>query len=241
MKPTLHIILLCAGILAAVVAAALLADAWLSARHDSQQLSATLAAQKTQLQAAADREYQRDSQLAAALDAIHAQTRAVRTPQQAAKEIPSALPPLPLPVTIHFPALPAPVAQAVVVSRSESLACRPAQSSGPPQIGQPEVEDPGSVEACPPDPAPATISVPQPDLLPLYADLQNCRAAALESQAAQKDLADEKARSASLLHERDAALATARGGTFLTRLKRSAKWFAIGVAAGAAATAIAHH
>jgi hypothetical protein len=200
MKPTLHIIVLCS----AVVAAALLADAWLSARHDSQQLSATLAAQKTQLQAAADREQQRDAQLAAALDAIHAQMRAVRTPQQAAKEIPSVLPPLPLPVAIHFPALSAPM-------------------------------PPGE------NPAPATISVPQPDLQPLYTDLQNCRAAALESEAAQKDLSDEKARSASLLRERDAALAAAHGGTFLTRLKRSAKWFVIGAAAGAAAAAIADH
>ena len=105
MKPSLHIILLSA----AIVAAALLADAWRSARHDSQQLSATLAAQKTQLRAASDREQQRDAQLAAALDAIHAQTRAVRTPQQAAKEIPSVMPPLPLPIAIHFPALSAPV------------------------------------------------------------------------------------------------------------------------------------
>jgi hypothetical protein len=78
-------------------------------------------------------------------------------------------------------------------------------------------------------------------LQPLYADLQNCRAATLESQAAQKDLGDEKARSASLLRERNAALAAARGGSFFSRLKRSAKWFAIGAVAGVAAGAIAHH
>lgn len=229
MKPSLHIILLSA----AIVAAALLADAWRSARHDSQQLSATLAAQKTQLQAASDREQQRDAQLAAALDAIHAQTRAVRTPQQAAKEIPSVIPPLPLPIAIHFPTLSAPVGQA--------SACLAAQSSAQHQVGQPEVEDPGSAGACPPDSEPATISIPQLDLQPLYNDLQNCRAATLESQTAQKDLSDEKARSASLLQERDAALAAVRGGMFLTRLKRTAKWFVIGAIAGATAATIAHH
>jgi len=198
MKPSLQLILCCG----CVIAAAFLADAWRGARRDSQQLAATLAAQSALLQSAGDREKQRDAQLAAALASIHAQTRAVRTPQQAARELPSVLPPLPLPVSIHFPDLPAPLP--------------PGES------------------------APATLSIPQPDLQPLYDDLQNCRATAIESEAAQKDLSDEKARSAALLRERDAALAAARGGAFWQRLKRSAKWFAIGVAAGAAATALAH-
>jgi hypothetical protein len=42
-------------------------------------------------------------------------------------------------------------------------------------------------------------------------------------------------------HERDAAIATVHGGTFLTRLKRSAKWFGIGLVAGVAIAAAAHH
>jgi len=84
----------------------------------------------------------------------------------------------------------------------------------------------------------AEISVPQVDLKPLYDDLQDCRANTLENDTVKKDLADEQVREASLTRERDTAIAAARSGTFWVRLKRSAKWFAIGVATGAAATAI---
>ena len=199
MKPTTNIVIL----LAASIAIALLASAWRSARHDSQQLAATLAAQNTVIQQAGDREKQRDSQLAAALAAIQAQKRAVQTPQQAAKQLPSVVPILPLPVTIHDPNL--------------------------------------SVPLPPGEPPSTTISIPQPDLVPLYDDLQDCRATAAQNDSLKKDLSDEKTRSAALLHERDAATAAAHGGTFLQRVKRAAKWFAIGVAAGAAAGAMAHH
>ena len=199
MKLTLHIVVL----VAASIAVALLADAWRSARHDSQQLTATLAAQNTVIQQAADRETQRDSQLADALATIHAQKRTVQTPQQAAKQLASVLPPLPLPVSVHDPDLSAPL---------------------------------------PPGETPSTsISIPQPDLVPLYDELQDCRASAVQNDALKKDLSDEKTRSAALLHERDAAVAAAHGGTFLLRLKRAAKWFAIGVATGAAVAAVAHH
>jgi hypothetical protein len=197
MKLTLHIALLAA----AAIAVALLADAWRSARHDSQQLAATLAAQNNAIQQAGDREKQRDSQLASALASIQSQKRAVQSPEQAAKQLPSVLPPLPLPVSIHDPDLSAPL---------------------------PPGETPST-----------TISVPQPDLVPLYDDLQDCRASAVQTDALKKDLSDEKARSASLQHERDAAIAAAHGGTFLVRLKRAAKWFAIGVATGAAVAAVA--
>jgi len=76
--------------------------------------------------------------------------------------------------------------------------------------------------------------------VPLYDDLQDCRASVIQNDALKQDLADEKTRSAALLHERDAANAVARGGTIWLRLKRAAKWFAIGVATGAAVAAIAH-
>ena len=199
MKPTLKIIVL----LATSIAVALLANAWRSARHDSQQLAATLATQNTLILQAGNLEKQRDSQLAAALATIQAQKRAVHTPQQAANELASVLPPLPLPVSIHDPDLSAPLPQGETPSTS--------------------------------------ISIPQPDLVPLYDDLQDCRANAVQTDALQKDLSDERTRSAALLHERDAAMAVAHGGTFLLRLKRAAKWFAIGVATGAAVAAVTHH
>jgi hypothetical protein len=199
MKPSLHII----ALIAAAIALALLAEAWRSARHDSQQLAATLAAQNTTIQQAADREKQRDTELTTAIVAIQAQKRAVQTPEQASKQLAAVFPPLPLPVTIHDPDLTAPLA-------------------------------PGEIPL-------TTISVPQPDLVPLYDELQDSRENNAQSDALQKDLSDEKARSAALLRERDAAVATAHGGTFLTRLKRSAKCFGIGVIAGVAISAAARH
>lgn len=197
MKLTLNILIL----LSAAIAIALLADAWRTARHDSQQLAATLASQNTSIQQATDREKQRDSQLTAALATIQAQKQTVRTPKQAAKQLPSVLPPLPLPVAINEPNL------------SGSLS--------------------------PAEPPSTTLSIPLPDLVPLYDNLQDCRSATLQVQTLQKDLTDEKSRSTSLQRERDAASAAAHGGTFLVRLKRATKWFLVGVAAGAAAAAVA--
>ena len=198
LNTTLHRILLAI----ALVASALLADAWRTARHDSAQLAATIASQKTAIEQAVDREKLRDTQLTTALAAIASQKRAVQTPQQLATAIPSVLPALPLPVSIQIPNL--------------SAASKPDED------------------------LPAAMSIPQPDLKPLYDDLQDCRASALETAAIQKDLADQKLRSAALGHERDAAVAAAHGGTFWQRVKREAKWFAIGIAVGAAATAAAH-
>ena len=123
--------------------------------------------------------------------------------KQAAKQLASVLPLLPLPVSIPDPDLSIPL---------------------------------------PPGETPSTsISIPQPDLVPLYDGLQDCRASAVQNDSLIKDLSDEKSRSAALLHERDAAIAVAHGGTFLPRLKRASKWFAIGVATGAAIAAVAHH
>jgi hypothetical protein len=198
MKLTIQIIIL----ISTAIVVALLADAWRSARHDSQQLAATLTAQNNSIQQAADREKQRDVQLASTLAAIQAQKLTVQTPQQASKQLASVLPPLPLPVSIHDPDLSVPL---------------------------PAGETPST-----------TISIPQPDLVPLYDELQDCRASNARSDGLQKDLSDEKTRSAALLHERNAAIAVAHGGTFFVRLKRAAKWFAIGVAAGAAVAAVAH-
>jgi hypothetical protein len=187
---------------AALIAVALLADAWRSARHDSQQLAATLATQSTVIQQAGDREKQRDSQLASALALIQSQKSQVRTPQQAVQQLDSVLPLLPLPVSIHDPDLSAPL-------------------------------PPGETPS-------ATISVPQPDLVPLYDDLQDCRANAIQNDSLKKDLSDEKTRSTAFLHERDAAIHVARGGTFLVRFKRAAKWFVIGIATGAVIATVAH-
>jgi hypothetical protein len=200
LNTTMHRILFGVA-LVALIASALLSDAWRAARHDSAQLGATLASQKVAIEQAATREKQRDTQLAAALAAITSQKRSVQTPRQLATAIPAILPPLPLPVSIQIPNL--------------------------------------SASPNPDENLPASMSIPLPDLKPLYDSLQDCRASSLESAAAQNDLADENLRAAALIRERDAAIAAAHGGTFWQRVKREAKWFAIGIAAGAAATAAA--
>jgi hypothetical protein len=184
---------------------ALLADAWRSARHDSQQLATTLAAQNATIQHSGEQEKQRDTQLAAALAAIQTEKRSIRTPQQAAQELPEVLPQLPLPVSIHIP----------------DLSPKPLPNE--------------SAEA------EASITIPQPDLIPLYNNLQDCRSSQVQTATLQKDLSDEKARSAALLQERNAAITAAHGGPILQRLKRTAKWFAIGLASGAVLTIATHH
>ena len=93
----------------------------------------------------------------------------------------------------------------------------------------------------PDDVAPASISIPQSDLKPLYDSLQDCRACALERDATKKDLLDEQSRVAALTRERDAAITAAHGGTFWSHLKYAAKWFAIGAATAAIATTASHH
>src|SRR5882762_5669793 len=107
----------------------------------------------------------------------------------------------------------------------------------PIKISLPDLTEPPK----PGDTAPASVSIPQSDLKPLYDSLQDCRACALERDTAKKDLADEQARVAALTRERDAAVAAAHGGNFWSRLKHATKWFMIGVAAGATAAAASHH
>jgi hypothetical protein len=148
---------------------------------------------------------------------IHTEKLSVHTPQQAAQKLTEALPPLPLPLSIQFP----------------DLSRKPLDSPSEPPNSYPN--------RLPDEPPPASISIPQPDLIPLYGALQDCRASQAQSATLEKDLSDEKARSTSLLHERDAALTAAHGGPILQRLKRAAKWFAIGLASGAALAFASHH
>lgn len=233
LKSKLHLILM----LSALLAAGLCSDAWLSARHDAAKLAATLASQNATLQHASEAEKRSDAQLASALATIEKQKSAVRTPRQAAAAIPSVLPALPLPVTIQFanlalalpPAVPAssdPDANSIDVAKGDSTT--PHGISGE---AKPNSKDTGTAEA--------TLHIPQLDLKPLYDGLQDCRENLAKFHTLEQDLADEKARSAALAKERDAAIAAARGGTFWTRVRREAKWFAIGVAAGAVAASVA--
>ncbi len=135
----------------------------------------------------------------------------------------------------------------------ESAATAPASASSPTNASEaeaarntmPESADeaaaPSSAQAAshaqmPPGELPATLRIPQQDLKLLYDALEDCRACQASLAAAQSDLADERTQLTATAAERDAALKSAKGGSFWTRLKRSAKWFAIGAALGAIAT-----
>jgi hypothetical protein len=93
------------------------------------------------------------------------------------------------------------------------------------------------------NPNPAAIaSLPEIDLPFLRDQAEKCQADALEvttdaadlaSCRAQMKLAGEQLSAAE--NQSDAWKKAANGGTFLTRLKRGAKWFAIGAGAGAVA------
>ena len=85
-------------------------------------------------------------------------------------------------------------------------------------------------------PSPQTNAViPPKDLKPLYDFTLDCKTCQAKLASAQGDLTDERAKSAALTKERDAALKAAREGGTWRRLARAAKWFAIGAAAGAIA------
>ena len=104
----------------------------------------------------------------------------------------------------------------------------------------PSLPEPLKIELPQPTPSqpepPASVTVPQADLKPLYDYAQDCRACGASLAAAHDDLADERAKLTAITVERDAAMRAVRGGGFWSRLRRNAKWFALGAAAGALAT-----
>jgi hypothetical protein len=83
--------------------------------------------------------------------------------------------------------------------------------------------------------APQTTTIPPEDLKPLYDFAVDCKACQAKLAAVSADLADEKTKTQAISRERDAALQTERGGSLRQRIKRSAKWFLVGVAVGAVA------
>ncbi len=204
-------------LLALCALAAVGVRSWLASRDAAAQLATTLAAQKKLLDEDDAREQQRDAALAKTLDTVAHAKAVVTTPAQAASAIPQALPPLPLPITLD---LLQPATPSLATDATGSAAPALAESSASPA--------PSAVPA-------AVLTVPQPDLQPLYDYLEDCRGSQTSLAAAQADLADEKNKTSALTSERDAAVRAARGGGFWARFKHGAKWLAIGAAAGALA------
>jgi hypothetical protein len=82
--------------------------------------------------------------------------------------------------------------------------------------------------------------IPAEDLKPLYDFTIECKTCQAKLSATQADLTDERQKTTALTRERDDALRIARGGSILRRIRRAAKWFLIGAAAGAVAAKAAH-
>ena len=181
--------------------------AWRADQRDRAQLAAELAATKQLLAAADSRQHDRDSQLAQTLAALAAEKRTVVTPAQIASELSKTIP-LPNPIALQ--------------TASSSVSEANTQQSA---IDSPVPKNISNI--------PAQAVIPAEDLKPLYDFSLDCKACQAKLVAAQGDLTDERAKTASLTKERDDALRIAKGGSAWRRIGRAAKWFLIGAAAGA--------
>jgi len=220
-----------------------LSRSWLESHDDRLRLSAALDAQKQIIAAADSRERDRASELRDALEKIAALKHATQTPEQILRALPQSLP---LPESIRL--------QAEGQGTATTGEIRVPATAGKPQ---PCPESARGQGACLPReagqaefataPAPTTSGkgvsahegalpdavLPAADLKPLFDFVQDCRACQAQLAAARADLRDQQTRSTALTAERDAALRAAKGGGFWLRVKRNAKWFTLGAAAGA--------
>lgn len=85
-----------------------------------------------------------------------------------------------------------------------------------------------------------TATIPAADLKPLFDFAATCKECQAKLTTLQQDKADDAVKIGALVKERDAAVIVAKGGTKWQRIKKAAKWFAIGAAAGAVAAKAAH-
>jgi hypothetical protein len=241
MRNTLEI----SGILLAVLLAAMAFHAWLTEHDDRLRLQATIATQKQALDAADVREHDRAATLKDTLAQIEALKRQTQTPAQVLRDLPKFLS-LPQPITLNPPqsGLPA-TQQGTLRTKTSPCVAKKGCLSPAPQAAAEEsseqdssgVESPAlSAPANQPDlPDAPSAQIPAADLKPLFDYVQDCRSCQAQLAAAKQNAADNATKLTALTRERDAAVATAKGGTFWQRLRRNALWFVVGAGAGAAA------
>jgi hypothetical protein len=196
-------------------------SAWRADRRDRAQLAADLAAAKQSLEQADARQHERDAQLVQTLATLAAEKRSVTTPAQILRDLPNQIP-LPTPITLQSPNSPTAPGKATC---SSGPVCGP-EGLESIKLARSESEA---------KPSAANAVIPADDLKPLYDFTLDCKACQSKLASAQGDLADERAKTAVLTHERDEAVRAAKGGSIFRRIARAAKWFAIGAAAGAIA------
>jgi hypothetical protein len=214
-------------VLIIVALAAIVVAAWRTDQRDRAQLATDLASAKQALAQLDARQHQRDTQLVQTLATLGAEKRSVTTSAQIIRELPQQIP-LPVPITLQG---------ANPTSEPQKPGCSldsPRSAAG--LACGPEGLEPTQPRANPAkNPTAPPAIVPAEDLKPLYDFALDCKACQAKLAAAQGDLTDERAKTAVLTRERDEAVRAAKGGSFLRRLARNAKWLAIGAAAGAIA------
>jgi hypothetical protein len=241
MRNTLEI----SGILLAVLLAAMAFHAWLTEHDDRLRLQATISTQKQALDAADVREHDRAATLKDTLAQIEALKRQTQTPAQVLRDLPKFLS-LPQPITLNSPQSATPATQQGTAHTkitpcvakkgcpSSAAAATADVSAGQDSSG---VESPAlAVPTNQPDlPDAPSAQIPAADLKPLFDYVQDCRSCQVQLAAAKQNATDNAAKLTAVTRERDAAIATAKGGTFWQRLRRNALWFVVGAGAGAAA------
>ncbi len=111
-----------------------------------------------------------------------------------------------------------------------------------PELPQPISMPPADAPSATPgkETQPTSLSIPPDDIKPLYDHLQDCQICAAERDTAKEDLADQQARNVALTKERDSAIRESKGGSLWVRVRRAAKWLAIGAVVGATAASTIH-
>jgi hypothetical protein len=239
MRNTLEI----SGILLAVLLAAMAFHAWLTEHDDRLRLQATIATQKQALDAADTRERDRAVTLKDTLAQIEALKRQTQTAAQVLRDLPKFLS-LPQPITLNSPQSATPATQQGTVqtrsapcvvkkgcsSPTHSAAASPVDAT--PALESPALTEPSNQQNLP-DAPPAQI--PAADLKPLFDFVQDCRSCQAQLAVAKQNATDNATKLTALTRERDAAVVTAKGGTFWQRVHRNALWFVVGAGAGAVA------
>jgi len=226
-----------AAIAIAVILCVALVEGWRADRRDRAQLNAELAATKQLLAAAGARQHDRDTQLAQTLAALAAEKRTVVRPAQIVRNLANEIP------------LPAPITLQADHASSQDTSVTPANAANAPATRIAGASSANNAQAGTPAPsasqenqkaAAGAAVIPAEDLKPLYDFALDCKACQAKLSAAQNDLTDERKKTAALTHERDDALRFAKGGSAWRRIRRAAKWFLLGAAAGAVAAKVAH-
>jgi hypothetical protein len=243
MRNTLEI----SGILLAVLLAAMASHAWLTEHDDRLRMQATIATQKQALDAADSREHDRAATLKDTLAQIDALKRQIQTPAQVIRDLPKFLS-LPQPITLDSAQSAATRTQqgTVHTKTTPCVAKKGCLSPIPPSAAATSTTEPStglespaplaSAPTSPPDlPDAPSAQIPAADLKPLFDYVQDCRSCQAQLAAAKQNATDNATKLTALTRERDAAVATAKGGTFWQRLHRNALWFVVGAGAGAVA------